>query len=195
MSPQGFLPWAAFPTGAGESCGDLVKRVLLTGMSGTGKSTLIGALAARGYKAVDVDSDEWSEWVEVEFKGDPASPESPVRPGRDWVWRENCIQELLSTEDAEVLFISGCAENMVKFYAQFNHIILLTVPAAVIIERLAARTTNPYGKHPEELTRVLGLVQTIEPKLRKAAGHVVDTSVSLDQVVDTVLRLVGMSAA
>jgi predicted ATPase len=44
-----------------------VKRVLLTGMSGTGKSTLIGELAARGYKAVDLDADEWSEWVDVEF--------------------------------------------------------------------------------------------------------------------------------
>jgi dephospho-CoA kinase len=40
-----------------------VKRVLLTGMSGTGKSTLIRLLAARGYKAVDTDTDEWSEWV------------------------------------------------------------------------------------------------------------------------------------
>jgi hypothetical protein len=90
----------------------VVKRVLLTGMSGTGKSTVISELAARGYKAVDVDADEWSEWVEVEFTGDPTSPESPVEPGRDWVWREDRIQDLLSTEDADVLFISGCAENM-----------------------------------------------------------------------------------
>ena len=32
------------PPGVGESYGDVVKRVLLTGMSGTGKSTLIGEL-------------------------------------------------------------------------------------------------------------------------------------------------------
>ena len=64
-----------------------MKRVLLTGMSGTGKSTLIGELAARGFKAVDVDADEWSEWVEVEFNGDPTSPESTVEPGRDWARR------------------------------------------------------------------------------------------------------------
>jgi hypothetical protein len=61
----------------------------------------------------------------------------------------------------------------------------------VIVERLATRTTNPYGKHPEEVARVLGLVQTIEPLLRRGAGHEVDTSAPIDQVVTQVLRLVG----
>ena len=50
-----------------------MQRVLLTGMSGTGKSTLIHELGARGYKAIDTDSDEWSEWVQT--PGD----------GADWV--------------------------------------------------------------------------------------------------------------
>jgi len=169
-----------------------MKRVLLTGMSGTGKSTLVGELAARGYKAVDVDADEWSEWVEVEFIGDPTSPDSPVEPGRDWIWREDRIQNLLSTEDADVLFISGCAANMVKFYSQFDHIVLLTAPAALIVDRLATRTTNPYGKRREEVARVLGLLQTIEPALRRIAGHEVDTSVPLDQVVAKVLQFVDV---
>jgi predicted ATPase len=39
----------------------MMKRVLLTGMSGTGKLTLIQELSKHGYKAVDVDTDEWSE--------------------------------------------------------------------------------------------------------------------------------------
>jgi shikimate kinase len=162
-------------------------------MSGTGKSTVIGELAALGYKAVDVDADEWSEWVEVDFVGDPRSPESPVQPGRDWVWREDRVRTLLSAEDADLLFISGCAANMVKFYARFDHIVLLSAPAAVIVERLATRTNNPYGKRPDEVARVLGLIQTIEPLLRKAAGHEVDTSVPLDQVVARVLQLVDES--
>ena len=42
-----------------------MKRVLLTGMSGTGKSTVINELAARGYKAVDTDDHGLSEWVAV----------------------------------------------------------------------------------------------------------------------------------
>ncbi len=44
---------------------------------------------------------------------------------------------------------------------------------------------------PEEVARVLGLRHTIEPLLRQTAGYVVDTSVPLNQVVTTVLQLVG----
>ncbi len=35
-----------------------VKRVLVTGMSGTGKSNVVRELVARGYRAVDTD-DRW----------------------------------------------------------------------------------------------------------------------------------------
>lgn len=40
-----------------------MKRVLLTGLSGTGKSTLNAALAARGHTAVDADCDTYSMWA------------------------------------------------------------------------------------------------------------------------------------
>jgi dephospho-CoA kinase len=165
-----------------------VKRVLLTGMSGTGKSTVVGELAARGYKAVDADCYEFSQWVEV--SGDSGAPGSPVEPDRDWVWREERIQELLSTEDAGVLFLSGCAQNMGRFLPQFDHAVLFSAPADVIVERLGARTNNSYGKHPDEVARVLDLLQTVEPLLRSAAGHEIDTSASLDEVVATLFRLV-----
>jgi len=165
-----------------------MKRVLLTGISGTGKSTLICALAARGYKAVDADTDQWSHWVSV---SGPDIAGTPVRPDEDWVWREDHMQTLLATEDTGVLFVSGCAANMGQFLPQFDHIVLLSAPADVIAERLATRTTNDYGKHPDEVARVLDQQHTVEPLLRRAAGHEIDTSASLDQVVATVLRLVS----
>src|SRR2546427_7318861 len=160
-----------------------VKRVLLTGMSATGKSAVISELVVRGYKALDTDYDGLSEFVDLP----PGSGQSGVRGRQDWLWREDRIAHLLSTEDADVLFIGGCAANQVKFYGQFDHIVLLTAPPAVMTERLASRTNNPYGKRPEELARALALKQTIEPMLRRVADFEIDTSVPLEQVVDRIL--------
>jgi dephospho-CoA kinase len=159
-----------------------MKRVLLTGMSGTGKSTVILELAARGYKAVDADAEGFSEWVETD--GNPTG----AREGKDWRWREDKVQELLDTEDAAVLFVSGCAENMGKFFSRFDHIILLSAPPDVIVERLEARGNNPYGKRPEEVAQVLHNLQTIEPRLRRVAGHEIDTSAPLDEVIGKIQR-------
>ena len=38
-------------------------RVLVTGMSGTGKSAVLGQLRRRGHRVVDTDEDDWSEDV------------------------------------------------------------------------------------------------------------------------------------
>ena len=166
-----------------------MKRVLLTGISGVGKSTLIAELGARGYKAVDADADTFSE--EICVSGDELTG---LGPGRDWVWREDRIQEILSAEGGDVLFLSGCSPNQGMFYPRLDHVILLTAPPEAIVERLATRTTNPFGKRPEEVARVLAMKETVEPLLRRRAGAVVDTSAPLAEVVATVLRLVGEAA-
>jgi shikimate kinase len=170
-----------------------MRRVLLTGMSGTGKSTVIRALAARGYRAVDLDCDDWSEWVPL--AGDEALPIPAADPqsiwqSHDWLWREDRVDRLLSTDDADVLFVSGTAPNQGKFRTRFDHVILLSAPEDVLVERLAGRTTNTYGKHPYELARVLGQMRTVEPLLRRAATLEIGTSAPLDQVVDTILDAV-----
>lgn len=168
-----------------------MKRILVTGMSGTGKSTVMCELAARGYKAVDLDCDEFSQWVDVNqtVNQTAVAPGTPVDANRDWVWREDRVQALLSTEDADVLFVSGCAENMRRFLPQFDHVVLLSAPPETIVERLRARTDNAYGKHPDEVARVLGLIGTVEPLLRRVAGHEINTAARLEDVVATLLSL------
>jgi shikimate kinase len=158
-----------------------MQRILLTGMSGTGKSTLVEALAERGYKAIDADCDTYSHWVALS-ELDTAAGE-PVEADRDWVWREDQIQALLATEDTQMLILSGCASNMGKFLAQFNQIVLLSTPADVIVERLQSRINNQYGKQPEEVARVLGLIESVEPLLRAMATYEINTNAPLDEIL------------
>lgn len=148
-----------------------MRRVLITGMSGTGKSSLIASLAALGYKAVDTD-DGWCE---------------PQPDGRQQ-WREDAIAALLATEDTHVLFVAGCEENQVKFHPQFDRIILLSAPADVLTQRLATRTDNPFGKSAEDSRRVLADLADVEPRLRAIADSEIDTTMPLGEVVRAVLH-------
>ncbi|MBV8719495.1 MAG: shikimate kinase [Chloroflexi bacterium] len=153
-------------------------------MSGTGKSTVIAELQARGFAAIDLDTDQWCEWV-------PIAGGNGVDGDRDWVWREDRVGNLLAYHRDGVLFISGTASNQVRFYRHLEYIVLLSSPAEVMARRLANRTTNPYGRRPEELERCLRLKQTVEPQLRKAATVEVDTSTPLDEVVSVIVRLIA----
>ena len=151
-----------------------------------GKSTVVVRLGELGYRAVDLDSPEWSEWVES-ADGGP----SPLEPGKDWVWREDRVRELLAEDGDGALFVSGCAPNMGRFRDTFDGVVLLSVTADVMAERLTHRTTNAYGKHPEELARSLEFKETVEPLLRATADLELDGAAPLEQVVAEVIRFAG----
>lgn len=150
-------------------------RVFLTGMSGTGTSTVTLRLAQLGYRAIDLDEPDWSEHDQA----------------GDWIWREDRVRRLLDEDDREWLFVSGCPTNQVKFYDRFDHIILLSAPRDVIVERVLSRTNNDYGKRPGELEEILKNMEEIEPRLRRVASFEIDTRAPVDDVVKMILDRVG----
>jgi shikimate kinase len=145
-------------------------KILVTGMSGTGKSAALQLLSQRGHRTVDTDTDEWSHWV-TEPDGSP-----------DWVWREDAMTRLLAGHRDGYLFVAGCKTNQGKFYPQFDHIALLSAPAPVLLGRISARTSNPYGKRPEERALILRYLAEVEPLLRASATIEIDASAPLAQV-------------
>jgi adenylate kinase family enzyme len=151
-----------------------VKRVLITGMSGTGKSSLLHELAARGYRTVDTDYGGYFQTVDGER-----------------LWREDRIDALLASAPDElpgVLFVQGTTRNQIRFYPRFDRIVLRSAPAEILVGRLTTRTTNPYGKDPAELAETLQYQQTVEPLLRAAATLEMVTTVPVARVADIVLE-------
>lgn len=146
-------------------------KVLVTGMSGTGKSAALQALGERGHRVVDTDTDEWSHWV--------TSPDGSP----DWIWREDAIAALLASHRHGCLFVAGCKTNQGKFCTQFDHIALLSAPAGILLARITARTSNPYGKHPAERALILRDIAEVEPLLRATATIEIDATAPLSQVV------------
>jgi dephospho-CoA kinase len=158
-------------------------KILVTGMSGTGKSTALRALAARGHRTVDTDSDRWSRWV--------TSPDGST----DWIWREEAITDLLTGHRTGSLFVAGCKSNQGEFYPHFDHVVLLSAPAEVLLARIEARTDNPYGKSPAERAAVLDHLAHVEPLLRATATAEINAAAPIDDVVRRLERLPGVVTA
>jgi hypothetical protein len=148
-----------------------MSKVLVTGMSGTGKSTALDALRRRGHRAVDTDTDQWSQWVTM--------PDGSA----DWVWREDAVTALLAGHRRGQLFVAGCKTNQGRLYPQFDHIALLSAPADVILARVAQRPGNPYGKTPAQQEEVLRYLGAVEPRLRASATVEIDATAPVAEVV------------
>ena len=140
-------------------------------MSGTGKSSALRVLGEHGHRVVDTDTDEWSRWVTL--------PDGSA----DWIWREEAIAGLLAGHADGHLFVAGCKANQGRFYPRFDQVVLLTAPAGVLLDRIAARDTNSYGKDPRERALIMEHLAQVEPRLRATATAVIDASASLASVV------------
>lgn len=140
-------------------------RVLITGMSGTGKSTLLAALAERGYLVVDTDYAGWT-----------------LPDGR---WDAGRMRSLLDREPT--IAVAGTVENQGDF--PFDHVVLLSAPLATLISRVSVRTTNPYGRTAAEQAEIAHYLATVEPLLRRAATIELDGRSEVSKLADAVQNL------
>ena len=145
-----------------------MRRVLVTGMSGTGKSTALVELQRRGFQVVDTDDPPWSEWSDADG---------------GYVWREDLIVELLDGHGGPTLFVSGTVSNQGRFYPRFDAVVLLSAPADVLLQRIATRTTNDYGKEAGDRALILQHLAEVEPLLRATCTHEIDATRPIDDVV------------
>lgn len=143
-------------------------------MSGTGKSTALAALRARGYEVVDTDESGWAEWSEADD---------------GYVWVEDRIAELLRRERETTLYVSGTVSNQGRFYPEFDAIVLLSAPAEVLLARIADRTTNDYGKSSQERALILSDLAEVEPLLRATCTHELDAARPPAEIVDELIRI------
>jgi broad-specificity NMP kinase len=153
-----------------------MSRVLVTGISGTGKSSALAELGRLGYRVVDTDDPGWREYRKYVESSDE------LHRG-EWLWVEERITGLLDSDDDRSLFVGGGARNQSKFYDRFDAVVLLSAPADVLLDRVARRTLNSYGKTSLERAEILVDLVEVEPLLRQGCTHELDASRPLADIV------------
>jgi adenylate kinase family enzyme len=146
-----------------------VARVLVTGMSGAGKSTLLDELSHRGYEVIDTDYDGWTL--------------------EDGTWDEPRMAAALAGE-AEIV-VSGTVPNQGSFYSRFDHVVLLTAPLNVLLDRVRGRSNNPYGKTAAHQAQIARYKREVEPLLRNGATVELDGRRPVEELADVVQKLLA----
>ena len=144
-------------------------RVLVTGMSGTGETTVLDELRRRGHLTVDTDYDSWGP--------------------SDGTWDEQRMNELLSRHPDVV--VSGTVEKQGRFYDRFEHVVLLSAPVQVLLERTRLRTNNPSGRSDEQQAEIVHYTRTVEPLLRSGSTLELDGRRPVTELADAIERLMA----
>jgi len=147
-------------------------RILVTGMSGTAKSTVLRELRRRGHLTVDTDYDAWE------------------LPNGCW---DEARMDVLLAQYADVI-VSGTVENQGHFYDRFEHVVLLSAPAEVMLDRVRRRINNPYGKTADQQDEILQYLRTVEPLLRRGATLELDGRRLVTELADVIEGLARQKA-
>lgn len=168
-------------------------KILLTGIAGTGKSTIINALKERGITAVDLhELPDLFCWKNI--KTGELVEYYPVQ-SKEW-FEENgrfCdtkkLEEILNQYD-DVIVAGTTSEDQKEFVSNFDKVILLQCDASTIIHRMKTRNNKSgYGKTKAEQEDNIGWQKEFDSLIISMGAVPVDTGDNLDDVVDKIISL------
>ena len=147
-----------------------MKRILLTGMSDCGKSTVLAALASADTLCVDLDTDRW-------ITADSTTGERLIRTAALLAWME--------TKVCKNLVLAVCGANQAELYPALDAVIVLTAPLDVMRSRIRSRT-DPYGKSAVQWRQIVADKAEVEPLLLKNCTFVCPTARPLPAVLQDI---------
>lgn len=157
--------------------GGSTNHVLVTGMSGVGKSAVLEELRARGHACIDMDVESLS-YMDAD--------------GHQH-WRTDVLMPLLEEHQARTTFVVGCAEEQASLYDRFRAIVLLSAPVDVMVERIRSRSAGSFGQRASEMNQILEDQRSVEPMLRASCTHEIVTTAPVAEVADRILEIAAPS--
>lgn len=165
-------------------------KIFLTGIAGSGKTTVLAELQKRGYVVIDLDATGICRWKNIVT--DEVTEYGP--DGRDQKWLNehgwycdiDILKKLLSCirEDKDV-FVAGFVDNIEDVVREFHKVFLLVAPDSVVKQRLTNRTHSHFGKKEDEQDAILSWRPELIDRIKKFIE--VDTSRTPDEAAEFIL--------
>jgi shikimate kinase len=178
-----------------------VALVYITGISGSGKSTVRSELQSRGFEAYDIDTDGLSYWQNLitgEITREADASQRSVEFSKDNEWRldPERVRRLVQKAKGHLIFLCGSApSNDAEVWDLFSKVVHLDIDKETMRTRVTSRTTGDYGKNPNELEALLGWHEGIDHHYRERADFTIDATKPTDQIVQEILVAVDDDTA
>lgn len=171
------------------------ESVLITAVTGSGKSTVCKVLKAMGYNSVDIEDVPGLFSLVDEKTGLPMpkhdnSDVNLVKRG-DWICDKKKLKELVSREKSGRTFYCGAATNYEEIWDVFDRVIILTVSNKTTLERLKTRKLGEFGNSQEVRDWVLTWKQWLESEWIEAGAQSVSAEESPSEVAKKIIAAVA----
>lgn len=170
-------------------------KFYITGIAGTGKSSIIAELNKRCIKALDIDTPEFCYWMNK--NGEKAKYENGV--GKKWIEKydylcdKGKLRTLLDSQKDNLVFIAGIADNQDEYLDWFDKVFILQCDQDVLLDRLINRDTNNFAKEKSEQEYVLNSYEEFVENLRKKGAIPINSAGTVQEVTDQILSQANLN--
>jgi adenylate kinase family enzyme len=167
------------------------KSILITAVSGTGKSTVCKALHAMGYDSIDIESVDGLYELVNEKTGEviPGNLEQ-ISEGVDWNCNKLRLEKLVTSQTSELTFYCGGMSNTFEVWDTFTLVIMLTISDDATIKRLSTRQSGEFGSTRANRDWVLSWKHSFEKRLLDAGAVPVNAEGALQKIAKLILGVV-----
>lgn len=170
-----------------------MERILITGVSGTGKTTTCMALKEMGYEAIDIENIEGMfEMVHNGTKDafedyDNANPDH--LKNAEWICNVSKLKEKLDSQKENIAFYSGIASNMDEILPLFDKFFILYLTSKELNERLKNREgTEDIGNNQEGRDVILGWKDWWEDKMKEKGAIIINANTTPRIIAEKILE-------
>ena len=173
------------------------KSILITGISGSGKSFVCNELRKLGYRAYDIENmhDLFSMVNKTTGKkvDDYNKHNLEWLKQHDWICDKNKLQELVSRNAKEivfwdVVFYCGTASNTDELLYLFDKVFLLKATPETIRQRLSTRKSNDFGRTSEVQEWIFSWEKWWEDHMREKGAIIIDANRDIKEITTDIVK-------
>ncbi len=176
-----------------------MKKIYITGVSGTGKTTIAKELEKRGFYTISIDEvPNLCSWVHQatgeKHRGKNTELTFEFVDMHDWICDTEYLNKLLD-KDVDTAFVLGMAGNQDNFLHIFDKILLLQCSPETFCKRIEQRTDNDFGKDKKIQQQILDRYEAYAEKMLARGAVAIDTEKPINEVVDEVIKQAAQDAS